>query len=298
MKRSKRLVVTGASGFLGRGLVAYLAHEGHDVLALSRSPAAFDHSGVAAGTMPDLADPHAAWDGLLQPNDVVVHLAGLAHGSLDDDRHDSINHQGAMRLAEAAARASVAQLIFVSSIAAQTGPAASHMLTEADDPKPVNAYGRAKLAAERAVAGSGVAYTILRPGVIYGEDAKGNLRLLERLAQLPVPLPLAGVSARRSLLSAANFNSAVGLVLMNQAAINKIFLVADPAPLSVAEMITGLRRQMGRRPGLFYVHPVPLKAALTVLGLKSVWTRIGEPFVISTDRLQGIGWRPHGPEPR
>ena len=296
MKGSKRLVVTGASGFLGRGLVAYLAHEGHDVLALSRSPAAFDHPGVAVGTMPDLADPGAAWGELLRPDDIVIHLAGLAHGSLEDERHDSINHQGTARLAEAAARASVAQLILVSSIAAQTGPAASHVLTEADDPKPVNAYGRAKLAAERAVAGSGVAYTILRPGVIYGEDAKGNLRLLERLARLPVPLPLAGVSARRSLLSAANFNSAVGLVLMNQAAINRTFLVADPAPLSVAEMIAGMRRKMGRQPGLFYLHPQLLKVAMTALGLKSVWTRIGEPFVINTDRLQDIGWRPRGPE--
>jgi nucleoside-diphosphate-sugar epimerase len=297
MKTSKRLVVTGASGFLGRGLVAYLAHEGHAVLALSRSPAAFDHPGVVTGAMPDLADPNAAWGGLLQPNDIVVHLAGLAHGSLDDERHDPINHRGTARLAEAAARASAAQLIFVSSIAAQTGPAASHVLTEADDPKPANAYGRAKLAAERAVAGSGVAYTILRPAVIYGEDAKGNLRLLERLAALPVPLPLAGVSARRSLLSAANFNSAVGLAVMNEAAINRMFLVADPAPLSVAAMVAGLRRKMGRRPALFYVPAVLLKAALTVLGLKSVWTRIGEPFVISTDRLQSIGWHPHGPEP-
>jgi UDP-glucose 4-epimerase len=122
--------------------------------------------------------------------------------------------------------------------------------------------------------------------------------LLEQLARLPVPLPLAGVSAQRSLLSVANFNSAVGLVLLNAAAINKIFLVADPAPLSVADMITALRQKMGRRPGLFYVPPALLKAALTALGLKRIWTRIGEPFVISTDRLQAIGWRPERAEPR
>lgn len=297
MKRSERVVVTGASGFLGRGLVAYLAGEGYDVLALSRSAAGFDHPNVVADAMPDLADPRAAWDRVLRSHDVVVHLAGLAHGSLDDERHDLINHQGTARLAEAAARTSVARLIFISSIAAQTGPAASHVLTETDDPKPANAYGRAKLAAERSVASSGVGYTILRPGVIYGEDVKGNLRLLERLARLPVPLPLAGVSARRSLLSAANFNSAVGLVLTTQAAADKTLLVADPSPLSVAEMIAGLRRKIGRQPWLFNVHPALLKAVLTSLGLKSVWTRIGEPFVISTDRLQAIGWRPHGPEP-
>ena len=289
----KRVVVTGASGFLGRSLVVHLSQNGHDVLALSRSAdTGFERTGVASGTMPDLADPEAGWDGLLRRDDVVVHLAGLAHGSLDDERHDPINHRGTVRLAEAAARASVAQLIFISSIAAQTGPAASNVLTEDDEPKPVNAYGRAKLAAERAVAASRLAHTILRPGVVYGENAKGNLRLLEQLAHLPVLLPFAGVMARRSLLSVANFNSAVTLVLMNEAAINRIFLVADPVPLSVAEMITAERRKIGRHPGLFYVPPGLLKAALTALGLRRVWMRIGEPFVISTDRLQAIGWRP------
>jgi UDP-glucose 4-epimerase len=293
MTAPKRVVVTGASGFLGRSLVAHLSQNGHDVLALSRSAGTdFNRTRISSGRMPDLADPAAGWDGLLRRDDVVVHLAGLAHGSLDDERHDPINHLGTVRLAEAAARASVAQLILISSIAAQTGPAASHVLTEADEPKPINAYGRAKLAAERAVAGSGVAYTILRPGVVYGEDAKGNLRLLEQLARLPVPLPFAGVTARRSLLSAANFNSAVTLVLTNEAAINRIFLVADPVPLSVADMITAERRKIGRRSGLFYVPPGLLKAALTALGLRRIWMRIGEPFVISTDRLQAIGWRP------
>jgi UDP-glucose 4-epimerase len=292
------VVVTGASGFLGRSLVAWLAREGYAVLALSRSSESFDQPNVVAGAMPDLADPDAVWDTVLKRDDIVVHLAALAHGSLDDVRHDLINHRGTARLARAAAAASVGRLIFVSSIAAQTGPAASHILTEEDEPRPVNAYGRAKLDAERAVTSSGCAYTILRPGVIYGEDAKGNLRLLEQLARLPVPLPLAGVSAKRSLLSVENFNSVVGLALRNEAAINRIFVVADPDPLTVADMITGLRRKMGRRPGLFYVPPALLSAALTALGLRRVWTRIGEPFVISTARLQAIGWRPQGTEPR
>src|SRR5689334_3696099 len=114
MTNPKRVVVTGASGFLGRGLVACLSQNGHHVLALSRSVGvAFDHANVTSRVMPDLADPDAGWDGLLQRDDVVVHLAGLAHGSLDDERHDPINHLGTVRLAEAAARASVAHLIFI-----------------------------------------------------------------------------------------------------------------------------------------------------------------------------------------
>src|SRR5690348_1875315 len=112
MANPKRVVVTGASGFLGRGLVGYLSHNGHHVLALSRSAGtAFDQANVTSRVMPDLADPRARWNGLLQRDDVVVHLAGLAHGSLDDERHDPINHLGTARLAEAAARASVARLI-------------------------------------------------------------------------------------------------------------------------------------------------------------------------------------------
>ncbi|MDQ8728373.1 NAD-dependent epimerase/dehydratase family protein [Bradyrhizobium sp. LHD-71] len=293
MTKPTRVVVTGASGFAGSHLVSCLAAMDFKVLALSRAPGnALDRKNVTTARMPDLADPRPAWEDILGSGDVVVHLAGLAHGAVDDPRHDVINHRGTARLAEAAATGSVERIILVSSIAAQTGNTAAKVLSEADDPSPVSAYGRSKLEAERAVRDSGVPYTILRPVVIYGEGAKGNPAALERLARMPIPLPISGLTARRSVLSVGNFSRAVLAVLTSEQARNEVYLVADPLPLTVSEMVVRSRKLSGRRPGLIYVPPSLLKALFVTFGLRSVWRRIGEPLVVSTDRLRSLGWTP------
>ena len=246
-----RIVVTGASGFVGRHLVLHLSSEGYEVLALSRAgKGPLGLRNVTPAVMPDLQDASAHWDQLLRPHDVVVHLAGLAHGSVEDERHQQVNHIGTARLAHAAAKASVDRFVFVSSIAAQSGPSATRELTEDDEPRPANAYGRSKLAAEHSVRQSGVPYTILRPVVIYGEEAKGNLVTLQRLAALPIPLPVSGLSAQRSILSIENFNLAVSTILREERARNELFLVADPAPLTIAEMFA----QAGKDPFRFVLR--------------------------------------------
>jgi nucleoside-diphosphate-sugar epimerase len=289
----KRVVVTGASGFVGRHLVSCLAGNEFDVVAACRVPETIaPAANVAAVRMPDLSDLAASWDDIIRAGDCVVHAAALAHGDVNDDRHDLINHLATARLAEVARVRGVERLVFVSSVAAQTGSAAGHVLSELDPPRPTSAYGRSKLAAERAIANSGVRYTILRPVAIYGENAKGNFAALEALARTPIPLPLSGLTGRRSVLSITNFALSVLLVLRNAEASGQSFLVADPVPLSVAEMVAGSRRRAGKSPGLFYVPQPLLRFVLTALGQKSVWTKIGEPLAVSTDRLQSIGWKP------
>ena len=126
--------------------------------------------------------------------DAVVHLAGIAHAGpgVAEERYDRVNHRATAALAVAAHDAGVSRFVFVSSIRAQTGPAAERVVSERDTPRPTDAYGRSKLAAERAVAASGVPFTILRPVLVYGPGVKGNLRALMRLAALPIPLPFGG----------------------------------------------------------------------------------------------------------
>src|SRR5262249_1678902 len=138
----------------------------------------------------DLATP-VDWTPPLTDVDAVVHLAGIAHTgqNIADARYDLINHLATAELAAAAKQTGVKRLIFMSSIRAQSGPTAAGRLTEVDEPKPTDAYGRSKLAAEAAVRASGVPFTILRPVLVYGSGAAGNLRALARVAPLPVPLP-------------------------------------------------------------------------------------------------------------
>ena len=96
---------------------------------------------------------------------------------------------------------------------------------------------------------SGVPFTILRPVLVYGAGVKGNLRALIRLAALPVPLPFGALAARRSLVSLANLIAAIGFVLRHDACAGETYVVADPAPLTIAEIVTALRHGAGRKPG-------------------------------------------------
>ncbi|HLO23158.1 MAG TPA: NAD-dependent epimerase/dehydratase family protein, partial [Methyloceanibacter sp.] len=224
----------------------------------------------------------------------VVHLAGLAHapGVLADDVYMRINALAAGELAEAAARAKVQRLIFVSSVRAQAGLSADHAITETDQPRPTDAYGRSKLEAERLIEASGAPFTILRPAVVYGPGVKGNIASLATLAKTPMPLPFANLDNRRSLLALKNFIAAVSLVLRVERAANETFLVADAEPISVANLVSAMREGLGRPPLLVGVPQGAVKRLMRSFGKEAEWERISGSFVIDASKLMGIGWRP------
>ncbi len=234
------------------------------------------------------------WTGLLAGIDAVVHLAGIAHAGpgIAEERYDRVNHRATAALAAAARDAGVSRFVFVSSIRAQTGPAADHVVSERDTPRPTDAYGRSKLAAERAVAASGMPFTILRPVLVYGPGVKGNLRALMRLAALPVPLPFGALEARRSLVSLANLASAIAFALREKACAGETYVVADPEPLTIGEMVTALRRGRGRPPGLVAVPEALLRLALTAVGRGINWEQINGGLVANPAKLMAADWRP------
>jgi UDP-glucose 4-epimerase len=291
---TRTVLVTGASGFIGRSLVEALAREGYAVRAAARDPrSAPAGARIEPVTLPDLASP-VDWSGLLGGVSHVVHLAGLAHspGLLADDLYRRINALAVGELADAAAHAKVERLVFISSVRAQAGLSAEHAITEKDKPEPTDAYGRSKLEAERLVAASGAAYTILRPAVVYGPGVKGNIASLATLARTPMPLPFANLDNRRSLLALENFIAAVSLVLGAERAVNEIFLVADKEPISVANLVSAMREGLGRPPLLVGVPQGAVKRLMRSFGKEAEWERISGNFVIDPSKLMGIGWRP------
>ena len=120
----------------------------------------------------------------------VVHLAGIAHtgDASPEESYDRVNRWAAIDLARAAADAGI-RFVFMSSVRAQTGTDCVEVLTESTPPAPTDAYGRAKLAAERDIAALPGLHVILRPTLVYGRGVGGNMAALLRLARLPVPLP-------------------------------------------------------------------------------------------------------------
>jgi nucleoside-diphosphate-sugar epimerase len=295
MKDPSSILVTGASGFIGRHVVAALAEAGYTVRAAVRRPPQppFGH-GIEVSQHPDLSEPFD-WRPLLSGVTRVVHLAGIAQTGrgIAAKCYDRINRLATKELAGAAAKAGVAHFVFVSSIRAQSGPAADHALTESDTPAPTDAYGRSKLAAEAEVRSAGVPFTILRPALLYGAGLKGNFALLMGAARSPLPLPLRSFSNRRSLLSIDNFLSALAFVLSTPAAKGETYIVADPGmPLRLADVIAILRQAQGRRPLLLPLPLHHLEDWLRLLRQDRLWDRLGSNLRADAGKLIAAGWRP------
>jgi UDP-glucose 4-epimerase len=242
--------------------------------------------------LPDLSR-EADWSPLVEGVTHIVHLAGIAHapGQLPDEVYTNINTRAVGELANAA-HGRVERLVLMSSVRAQAGLSAGHVITETDPAKPTDAYGRSKLEAERLVAESGVPFTVLRPAVVYGRGVKGNIASLATLAQTPMPLPFGGLDNRRSLLALENLTAAIELALISPKAEGEIFLVADSEPISVADMVAAMREGLGRAPHLIRVPAGGVKRLMTTFGKEAEWERLSGNFVIDAAKLRSIGWTP------
>ncbi|MDO9426673.1 MAG: NAD-dependent epimerase/dehydratase family protein [Methylobacterium sp.] len=289
------IALTGATGFIGRHLLHALSARGYRVRVLLRRPVAVPE-GASGAVVGDLSRPMnmaAALAGV----DAIVHSAGLAHamsGTPEDDFRTS-NTEATRRLAECAARARVRRFVFLSSIRAQSGPGAAGTLSETDAPVPTDAYGRSKLAAEAALAEIGLDWVALRPVLVYGAGVKGNMAALLRLARTPYPLPLAGFTARRSLVSVDNLAAAVATALAAPAPIGRALVVAEPDPLSLPEMIGALRLGLDRAPKLVAVPTGLIGLACRLAGRDEAYARLSTNLVVRTDGLSDLGWTPSHP---
>lgn len=291
---ARRVLVTGATGFLGRPVVAAFAGDGQIVrAAVRRAPVPPFGDGVEAIQHPDLAGSFD-WRPLLDGVDTVIHLAGIERSrGIRPALYDLINHQATARLANAAAQAGIRHFIYVSSLSAQNGPAADHALTERDAAAPIDAQGRSKLAAENAVRASGVPFTILRPVPVYGPGMTGGLAFLLRAAVSPVPLPVRDFTNRRSYLGIDNFLSALRFVVAAPAASGEVYLVADPGiPPNMADLITAIRHAEGRRALLLPSQVQYAEMPLRMMRLGNLWDRYCGNLRVNPGKLIAAGWHP------
>jgi UDP-glucose 4-epimerase len=258
-----------------------------------RQPADIFPRSVEVIGVSDLTRP-LEWRPLLKNVETVVHLAGIAHAGpeIAEQAYDRVNRLATAELATAAKAIGIGHLIFMSSIRAQSGPISAKVLYETDAPHPTDAYGRSKLGAENAVRAAGVPFTILRPVLIYGPGVKGNFARLMELARTPWPLPLGLCRNRRSLLARRNLIDAIHLALASPVTKGETYLVADPAPLTLGEIVTALRAGEGRRPGLLPVPPALITLAASALGRVEEWQRLGGTLVVDPNKLLRAGWKP------
>lgn len=289
------ILVTGASGFIGRAVIAAFQKDGHMLrAAVRRLPKTPFPDGVEVMQHTDFLET-IDWQPLLDGIDIIVHLAGVAHTrpGVAPELYDRVNRLTTAQAATAAAAAGVSRFVYVSSIRAQCGPSADHVLTERDPAAPTDAYGRSKLAAEESVRSSGVAFTILRPVLLYGQSVKGNFATLLRAANSPWPLPLKQFTNRRSLLGIDNFISALRFALSTPATLDETYVVADPGiPLTLSGLIATLREAQDRRPRLVPVPTMLVELLLRMTGRRDLWDRVGGSLWVDPSKFIAAGWRP------
>ena len=286
------LALTGATGFTGQHMLRELPKRGYRIRVLLRRPASLP-DGTASAVIGDLARPQnmsAALEGV----DAVIHSAGLAHAmsGIPEDDYRVLNTEATIGLARAARRAGAKRFVFLSSIRAQCGPTAEMVLTEAVEPRPTDAYGMSKLSAERGLADLDLDWVALRAVLVYGRGVKGNMAQLMRLARSPIPLPVASLKARRSLLALENLSTAIEAVLAVPGPLRRVLIVADPQPLTVAEMIAAMRGGLGRRANVFPLPPRLLEILLRAAGQGEIYCRISDSLVADPSVLIGLGWAP------
>ncbi|SOD98809.1 NAD-dependent epimerase/dehydratase family protein [Caenispirillum bisanense] len=299
----RRVVVTGAAGFVGRALCARLAADGWQVTALVRRPSPDLPAGVAARVVGDLAAPDADLAALVAGADAVAHLAAKVHvmrpTPADEADFRRVNTDLTRRLAEAAAAAGVRRFLFLSTIKVNGDGTAPGRPYRADDPPaPTDAYGRSKAEAEAALAAVAAAHpgfetVVIRPPVVYGPGVAANIAALARLCDTGLPLPFGATRNARSLISVDNLTDAAAVALAAPAAGQRTYLVRDGEDVSTGELIRRLRRAQGRPARLVPVPQGAMTAALRLLGRGALADRLFGSLTVDDGPIRAeLGWQP------
>jgi len=293
-----RVLVTGATGFIGSALAQRLMQAGHQLVCAVRRPVTIAGARtVGVGAVGPATDWRAALEGV----SAVVHLVGLAHthpARLPPvaDYH-AINAGGTHSLAEAAGRAGVERLIFVSSIGVNGEKSGPKPFREEDLPAPKTPYALSKLEAERRLTESaqkhGFDWCIIRPPLVYGPLARGNFLRLTRLIARGWPLPLASARAKRSYIALDNLISVLTTALEAPAARNALFLASDGEDIATADLVRALAGHMHRNVRLFAAPPLLMTSLAALIGRRPDAVKLFEAMQIDNSRLrERLGWRP------
>jgi nucleoside-diphosphate-sugar epimerase len=298
-----KILVTGATGFLGKRLSLALTQKGYSVLGSVRQP----HVAEAAVQVVTIGQLGAEtdWQQAVVNCDVVIHTAARVHiqnsQNLPADRQlfQLINVDGTLNLARQAAAYGVKRFIFLSTIKVNgERTALGHPFRATDVPNPQDPYGLSKLDAEvglREIAQkTGMEVVIIRPPLIYGRGVKGNFQTLLRLVSQRVPLPFGCITLnRRSFVGLDNLISLITVCLSHPGAANQTFLVSDNEDVSTAELLTRLGKAVNRSPVLLPVSLNCLKWLMKLLRKPEAFEKIAGTLQVDISATcERLGWQP------
>jgi len=303
-----RILVTGATGFVGKSLVPLLSQNGHLVRMAIRNVDNYilkDKSDSDDQFNFDLNSNDNNYERLLNDVDVVIHLAARVHilGEAGNEAaYKKINSIGTERLAKEAAERGVKRFIFLSSIKVNgeknliDAYGKSMPFNEGDVPYPQDTYASSKLEGEVAIrnvcSSSDMDFVILRPVLVYGPGVKANFLLLLNAVNKYYPLPLASVRNKRSLIYVNNLADAITKCVNTKKKLNKTFLISD-FDISVPDLIRVIAQYLNKQAFLFSFPVGILKTVGLFMGKKQAIDRLTESMLVDNSRFrEELKWKP------
>ena len=295
------VLVTGASGFVGRALVERLLREGTAVRAAVRGAGAALPAGCERVVVGNLGRDND-WRGAVGGASAVVHCAARVHVVRDESidpltAFREANRDGSTALAHQAAEAGVRRFVFVSTIGVNGAETFGRPFTAADKPAPHSPYAVAKHEAEvglRAIgADTKMGIVIVRPPLVYGAGAPGNFRTLMRALRSGWPLPLGAIENRRSFIAIDNLIDLLSVSLRHDAAPGLTMLASDGEDLSTTEFLRRTARAMGTRARLVPLPMAWLRKATALAGRPELGQRLCGSLETNIEPTwTALGWRP------
>ena len=299
---ARKLVITGATGFVGHALVQACALQSQSVLAITRKLPASPLPAVKyviAGNITETTD----WRPMLVGVEVVVHTAARVHVMIDPATDPfaefrQVNVLATLHLAREAAAAGVRRLVFISSVKVNGEFTRVDVpFTEEDTPAPLDPYGISKMEAENGLrqiaADTGLEVVIIRPPLVYGPGVKANFAALMSAVRRGIPLPLGAVHNLRSLVGLDNLVDFIITCSSHPNAANQTFLVSDGADLSTTELVEGIACAAGVSVRLLPVPVWILKAGAALIGRGDEVQRLCGNFQVDISKARSLlGWSP------
>jgi UDP-glucose 4-epimerase len=292
-----RVLVTGASGFVGRTLLTTAAPLQWRAAVRSEFASGLALDQVIVGDI----DGQTDWSKSLTGVDYVVHLAAHAHvmkpTPADRIEFERTNVLGTERLARAAVAAGVKRFVYLSSIKVNGESSGDRAFGADDVPQPQDDYARSKLEAERRLsaieAASGMTVLIVRSPLVYGPGVRANFLRLLSLAHSGLPIPLASIDNVRSMVSVWNLCDLIYAMLRHERPMGGVFMVADGEDVSTAELVRRLARIMRRPARLFPVPTGMLRALAALAGRSAEMNRLCDSLAVDISQTRArLGWSP------
>jgi nucleoside-diphosphate-sugar epimerase len=297
-----KVLVTGASGFIGSALCKHLLQYGLSVRATSRSSSFITIPSEAETLRITSVEGGTDWSQALGGVDAVVHLAARVHVMHESNADPlgafrTVNTEGTHRLGAMAAKAGVRRMVYVSSIKVNGEQTADTPFTESDDPSPDDAYATSKWGAEQTLwdiaCRTDLEIVVVRPPLVYGPSVPGNFNRLLRYIRLGVPLPLGSIQNQRSFLYVENLCDVIRVCLQHPGAAGRTFLLSDGEDISTPELIRLLSHYLGRPSRLIRFPPGLLRAGAKLLGFRGEAERLLWSLQVdSTVIRRTLHWNP------